>query len=232
MSEYDAATYEKFSGAVRRQVQSLRIILDNLQVIPHVWTQKIIWAQSYNVIQFLTSHSATKHGSMPRCLHKTMGHAMAFLAEFSREKDLASLSSCPGSSTLTSSPRRHHTPRFSTWALPQLETHTQNSSSRNRISVIDWRDTGALWITPAVHFLCPGVLSSRTPAPPQPLYRLHFCSFTDWSPPHQLILLLPLNILIMMLPHFLSKACDLEILHLKSYSGQFSQTTKEGLGIL
>lgn len=33
MSEYDASTYERFSGAVRRQVQSLRIILDNLQVI-------------------------------------------------------------------------------------------------------------------------------------------------------------------------------------------------------
>lgn len=32
MSEYDASTYERFSGAVRRQVQSLRIILDNLQV--------------------------------------------------------------------------------------------------------------------------------------------------------------------------------------------------------
>ncbi|XP_062958245.1 von Willebrand factor A domain-containing protein 8 isoform X3 [Cynocephalus volans] len=31
MSEYDAATYERFSGAVRRQVRSLRIILDNLQ---------------------------------------------------------------------------------------------------------------------------------------------------------------------------------------------------------
>ncbi|XP_012503668.1 PREDICTED: von Willebrand factor A domain-containing protein 8 [Propithecus coquereli] len=31
MSEYDAATYERFSGAVRRQVHSLRIILDNLQ---------------------------------------------------------------------------------------------------------------------------------------------------------------------------------------------------------
>ncbi|KAL4635681.1 von Willebrand factor A domain-containing protein 8 isoform X1 [Arapaima gigas] len=31
MSEYDAATYERFSGAVRRQVQSLRVILDNLQ---------------------------------------------------------------------------------------------------------------------------------------------------------------------------------------------------------
>ncbi|XP_070607481.1 von Willebrand factor A domain-containing protein 8 isoform X1 [Erythrolamprus reginae] len=31
MSEYDASTYERFSGAVRRQVQSLRIILDNLQ---------------------------------------------------------------------------------------------------------------------------------------------------------------------------------------------------------
>ncbi|NWH74753.1 VWA8 protein, partial [Piaya cayana] len=31
MSEYDASTYEGFSGAVRRQVQSLRIILDNLQ---------------------------------------------------------------------------------------------------------------------------------------------------------------------------------------------------------
>ncbi|CAL8321307.1 unnamed protein product [Merluccius merluccius] len=31
MSEYDATTYERFSEAVRRQVQSLRIILDNLQ---------------------------------------------------------------------------------------------------------------------------------------------------------------------------------------------------------
>lgn len=32
MSEYDAATYERFSKSVRRQVQSLRIILDSLQV--------------------------------------------------------------------------------------------------------------------------------------------------------------------------------------------------------
>ncbi|XP_061485897.1 von Willebrand factor A domain-containing protein 8 isoform X2 [Rhineura floridana] len=31
MSEYDASTYEKFSGAVRQQVHLLRIILDNLQ---------------------------------------------------------------------------------------------------------------------------------------------------------------------------------------------------------
>ncbi|XP_077071835.1 von Willebrand factor A domain-containing protein 8 isoform X2 [Siphateles boraxobius] len=31
MSEYDATTYDRFSGAVRRQVQSLRIILDSLQ---------------------------------------------------------------------------------------------------------------------------------------------------------------------------------------------------------
>ncbi|XP_036788326.2 von Willebrand factor A domain-containing protein 8 isoform X2 [Manis pentadactyla] len=31
MSEYDATTYERFSGAVRRQVRSLRVILDNLQ---------------------------------------------------------------------------------------------------------------------------------------------------------------------------------------------------------
>ncbi|XP_030605343.1 von Willebrand factor A domain-containing protein 8-like [Archocentrus centrarchus] len=31
VSEYDAATYERFSSAVRRQVQSLRIILDSLQ---------------------------------------------------------------------------------------------------------------------------------------------------------------------------------------------------------
>ncbi|XP_036613372.1 von Willebrand factor A domain-containing protein 8 [Trichosurus vulpecula] len=31
MSEYDADTYERFSSAVRRQVHSLRIILDNLQ---------------------------------------------------------------------------------------------------------------------------------------------------------------------------------------------------------
>nr|XP_034959302.1 von Willebrand factor A domain-containing protein 8 isoform X1 [Zootoca vivipara] len=31
MSEYDASTYERFSGAVRRQVHLLRIILDNLQ---------------------------------------------------------------------------------------------------------------------------------------------------------------------------------------------------------
>lgn len=32
MSEYDATTYERFSSAVRRQVQSMRIILDTLQV--------------------------------------------------------------------------------------------------------------------------------------------------------------------------------------------------------
>lgn len=32
MSEYDAATYERFSNAVQRQVQSLRIILESLQV--------------------------------------------------------------------------------------------------------------------------------------------------------------------------------------------------------
>ncbi|XP_041921214.1 von Willebrand factor A domain-containing protein 8 isoform X1 [Alosa sapidissima] len=31
MTEYDASTYERISGAVRRQVQSLRIILDSLQ---------------------------------------------------------------------------------------------------------------------------------------------------------------------------------------------------------
>ncbi|XP_063282038.1 von Willebrand factor A domain-containing protein 8 [Pelobates fuscus] len=31
MSEYDAATYERFSNSVRRQVQSLRVILDSLQ---------------------------------------------------------------------------------------------------------------------------------------------------------------------------------------------------------
>uniref|UniRef100_A0A8I3NGG0 von Willebrand factor A domain-containing protein 8 n=1 Tax=Canis lupus familiaris TaxID=9615 RepID=A0A8I3NGG0_CANLF len=31
MSEYDATTYERFLGAVRRQVHSLRVILDNLQ---------------------------------------------------------------------------------------------------------------------------------------------------------------------------------------------------------
>lgn len=31
MSEYDAATYERFSSAVQRQVHALRIILDNLQ---------------------------------------------------------------------------------------------------------------------------------------------------------------------------------------------------------
>lgn len=31
MSEYDADTYEKFSGSVRSQVQSLRVVLDSLQ---------------------------------------------------------------------------------------------------------------------------------------------------------------------------------------------------------
>ncbi|XP_053311448.1 von Willebrand factor A domain-containing protein 8 [Spea bombifrons] len=31
MSDYDAATYERFSNSVRRQVQSLRVILDSLQ---------------------------------------------------------------------------------------------------------------------------------------------------------------------------------------------------------
>ncbi|GAB1299119.1 von Willebrand factor A domain-containing protein 8 [Apodemus speciosus] len=32
MSEYDAATYERFSSAVQRQVHALRVILDNLQM--------------------------------------------------------------------------------------------------------------------------------------------------------------------------------------------------------
>lgn len=32
MSEYDATTYERFSNAVQRQVQSLRVILESLQV--------------------------------------------------------------------------------------------------------------------------------------------------------------------------------------------------------
>lgn len=68
MSEYDAATYEKFSGAVRRQVQSLRIILDNLQVTPRVQTQKIMSAQSYNVIRFLTSHSENMDQCQDVCI--------------------------------------------------------------------------------------------------------------------------------------------------------------------
>lgn len=39
MSEYDAATYERFSGAVQRQVHALRVILDNLQVaFPRTYT--------------------------------------------------------------------------------------------------------------------------------------------------------------------------------------------------
>jgi len=32
MSEYDAETYESFSGHVRRQVQAMRVIIDSLQV--------------------------------------------------------------------------------------------------------------------------------------------------------------------------------------------------------
>lgn len=32
MSEYDAHMYETFSSSVRRQVKSLRIIMDSLQV--------------------------------------------------------------------------------------------------------------------------------------------------------------------------------------------------------
>lgn len=40
MSEYDAATYERFSGAVQRQVHALRVILDNLQVaFPRTYTK-------------------------------------------------------------------------------------------------------------------------------------------------------------------------------------------------
>lgn len=40
MSEYDAATYERFSGAVQRQVHALRVILDNLQVaFPPMYTR-------------------------------------------------------------------------------------------------------------------------------------------------------------------------------------------------
>lgn len=47
MSEYDADTYERFSKAVRRQVQSLRIILDSLQVSFSCLSgsDKVIWTR-------------------------------------------------------------------------------------------------------------------------------------------------------------------------------------------
>ena len=35
MSEYDAELYERFSGNVKRQVQSLRVTMDSLQVRFH-----------------------------------------------------------------------------------------------------------------------------------------------------------------------------------------------------
>lgn len=50
MSEYDATTYQRFSGAVRRQVHSLRIILDSLEV-----------SSSPLTILFRTSKHTTKH---------------------------------------------------------------------------------------------------------------------------------------------------------------------------
>lgn len=56
MSEYDAATYERFSGAVRRQVHSLRIILDNLQVISNNGLRK---------------YSGPKGGPIPKLLEKS-----------------------------------------------------------------------------------------------------------------------------------------------------------------
>lgn len=46
MSEYDAATYERFSNAVRRQVQSLRIILDTLQVSSLYTWSSTLWTKA------------------------------------------------------------------------------------------------------------------------------------------------------------------------------------------
>lgn len=46
MSEYDAATYERFSSAVQRQVHALRVILDNLQVT-RLCGQREDWGQTW-----------------------------------------------------------------------------------------------------------------------------------------------------------------------------------------
>lgn len=63
MSEYDAATYERFSGAVRRQVQSLRIILDSLQVNSSPEGCVQCFQQSLSVLSFpsFLKHTHTTH---------------------------------------------------------------------------------------------------------------------------------------------------------------------------
>lgn len=74
MSEYDAATYERFSGAVQRQVHALRVILDNLQVaFPRMYT-----------ICALSSRKPFQDR------HINCTHPRIFLAKFSKGKQLTS----------------------------------------------------------------------------------------------------------------------------------------------
>lgn len=66
MSEYDAATYERFSNAVRRQVQSLRIILDSLQVgstLPHFIYDSHCCSSANNVF-IIQSHEVKVSGNI------------------------------------------------------------------------------------------------------------------------------------------------------------------------
>lgn len=64
MSEYDAATYERFSSAVQRQVHALRVILDNLQVT-FLCGQKEDWGKIWTYAKtvgesFLNTNQSTR----------------------------------------------------------------------------------------------------------------------------------------------------------------------------
>lgn len=111
MSEYDAATYERFSSAVQRQVHALRVILDNLQVtflcgqeedLGKIWTYTKTAGESW-----LSTNQPTRERHFKVDTQSWELNPMIFLLKFSKGKYLTSpFSSCPGSSNFTSDPPR------------------------------------------------------------------------------------------------------------------------------
>lgn len=139
MSEYDATTYEKFSGAVRRQVHSLRIILDNLQVIPHLWIQKVIWARKI-IIQSLISQSENIDQCQDVCIKLGVTHG--FLSWVLQGKSFGlpfppvqEAVIWPAALKDILLPASAHISPVS--IPPPLEIHKRNSLPRNPTSVID-----------------------------------------------------------------------------------------------
>lgn len=111
MSEYDAATYERFSSAVQRQVHALRVILDNLQVtflcgqkeeLGKIWTYTKTAGESC-----LSTNQPARASGFKVDTHSCELSPVTFLAKFFKGKALTSpFSSCPGSSNFTSDPPR------------------------------------------------------------------------------------------------------------------------------